>query len=448
MYALLATYLLYTGSIKTAKPQSMQPLPMPVAVKFSENQNIANAFTKLSAAVTDIIQHTNFSRLQRSCIERARTPEMIYKSNEIIPFIKEADTFDRLCSMLADTTYWNFLDTRMMEAMATASMIPAAQETIENFKKAFFGMTLKEAAPYFPVIPLKPNHTELHEDLDRDPSEMTIDELHKHRFYLETKILKIGPDTCTICRIMIGSVTIIWQIHVDHAYQAYSRLKRFHSQSSLQAIRFMSIPETEKWEGLPFLWHGQDMGEIGPIETSTCVRQEPYPLPQGFEWSILSCSNFDEIIQLCTDCNPGYPLSRIFLKWLISSPLYKKECLLGIRSSTSKKLVWFIASTPYHIRIGGKLLSIVNLVYAVDANNQKNHFYNAGIKETMRMLGREGIFQATIMTNRHVIPKRVITHDMYGCDLHSYSLPYTSPRTVGLRRMKPSDVPKAFTLTN
>ena len=449
VHALLATYLLYTGSIKTAKPQSIQPLPMPVEVKFSENQNIANAFTKLSAAVTDIIQHTNFSRLQRSCIERARTPEMIYKSSEIIPFIKEADSFDRLCSMLADTTYWNFLDIRMMEAMATASMIPAAQETIENFKKAFFGMTLKEAAPYFPVIPLKPNHTELYEDLDRDPSQMTIGELHKHRFYLETEILKTGTDTCTICRIMIGSVTIIWQIHVDHAYQAYSMLRKLHPQLSLQAIRFMSIPETERWEGLPFLWHGQDMGEIGPIETSTCVRQEPYPLPQGFEWSVLDSSNFNEIVQLHNNCDPRCCI-RKFLKWLISSPLYKKGCLLGIRSSTSKKLVWLGISTPYHIRIGGKLLSMVHFqhIISLDAEKQHNNLRNVGIKETMRMLVYEGIFQATIMTEQPVIPKSVITHDVYVCDLRSYSLPYTSPRTVGLRRMKPSDVPKAFTLTN
>ena len=450
VHVLLATYLLYTGSTKTAKPQSMQLLPMPVAVKFSEEENIANAFNKLSAAVTDIIQHTNFSRLQRSCIERVRTPEMIYKSNEIIPFVKEADSFDGLCSMLADTTYWNFLDIRMMEAMATASMIPAAQETIENFKKAFFSMTLKEAAPYFPVIPLKPNHTELHEDLDRDPSEMTIGELHKHRFYLETEILKTGPDTCTICRIVIGSVEIIWQIHVDHAYQAHSKLKRFHSQSSLQAIRFMSIPETERWEGLPFVWHGQDMGEIGPTETSTCVRHEPYPLPQGFEWSILNSSNLDEIIQLFDDSDVPFFTVRKHLKWLISSPLYKKGCLLGIRSSTSKKLIWVGISTPYNIRIGGKLLSMVYFQCncTLDAEKQQNYLFNTGIKETMRMLGYEEIFQATIFTHQRVIPKPVITHDMYSCNLRSYSLPYTTPRTVGLRRMKPSDVPKAFTLTN
>ena len=122
----------------TCSISTIQPLPPPVA--FSVDEDIDYAFTKLSAAVTDIIQHTNFDRLQRACIERARFPKMIYKSNEIIPVIKQANSFERLCSMLADTTYWNFLDIRMMETMATASRIPAAQEAIEDFKKIFFSI--------------------------------------------------------------------------------------------------------------------------------------------------------------------------------------------------------------------------------------------------------------------------------------------------------------------
>ena len=422
---------------------------MPVAIKFSEDENIENAFIKLSAAVTDTIQHTNFDRLQRACIERARAPTMFHKSNEIIQNINETNSFQRLCSMLANTTYWNFLDIRMMETMAIASMIPAAQETVENFKKAFFSMTLKEAAPYFPVITVKPNHTELHEELDRDPSKMTIGELHKHRFYLETEILKTGPDTCTICRIVIGSVMIIWQIHVEHAYQAYSRLKKLHPQLSLQAIRFMSIPGMEKWEGLPFLWHGQDIGEIGPIKSSSYVRNKPYPLPQGFEWCVLNRSNFNEVIQLYDDINPSTPISRNLLEWFISSPHYRKGSLLGIRLSLNKKLVWFIACTPYHIRVGGKVLSLVNLQQTVgpDATKQQNQLYNAGIKETMRILGSKGIFHAAIFTKYHLIPKPVITYDVYSCPLLQ-SLPYATPRTVGLRRMKATDVPKALALTN
>ena len=293
---------------------------------------------------------------------------MLHKSNEIVPVIKEAQSFQVLCSMLANTTYWNILDTRMMEAMATASMIPAAQVAIENFKKTFYNMTLKEAAPYFPVIAVKPGYTTMHEDLDQDPSQMTIGELHKHRFYLETKVIQAGPDTCTICQIKIGSVTIIWQIHADHAYQAYSRLKGLGFQLSSLAICFMSVPEMQQWEGLPFLWPGQDMGEIGPIESSSCVRQEPYPLPPGFEWCTLNSSNFSEIIQLddelihTTGMRPLNRMSENWLTWVISYPQYdKNEYLLGIRLSLSKKLVWYMSSVPYNIRVGRKVLSTVYL---------------------------------------------------------------------------------------
>ena len=86
--------------------------------------------------------------------------------------------------------------------------------------------------------------------------------------------------------------------------------------------------------------------------------------------------------------------------------------------------------------------------FTSDPEKQQNYLFNACIKETMRMLGCEEIFQATVITHQRAIPKPVITHHVYICDLRSFSLPYTSPRTVGLRRMKPSDVPKAFTLTN
>ena len=55
---------------------------------------------------------------------------------------------------------------------------------------------------------MKSAHTAMTEELlDKDPSKMTIFELHKHPFYLETELLQTGPDTITICRIVIGSVT-------------------------------------------------------------------------------------------------------------------------------------------------------------------------------------------------------------------------------------------------
>ena len=272
-------------------------------------------------------------------------------------------------------------------------------------------------------------------------SQMTIGELHKHRFYLETEVIQAGPDTCTIRKIIIGSVTIIWQIHVNHAYQVYSRLKRSHPQLSLQAIHYMSVPVMKHWEGLPLLFAGQDIGEVGPIESSIHVRHESYPLPQGFEW----CISMNDIIQ---DLN-----SMKLLEWFSSCSQCKMRCLLGIKLSSSKKLVLLLTCTPCNIRVGGKLLSMVYLQQTVKfcpdiAEEQLFQLYNAGIKEGMRILGSEGIFQAAMFFNRSVIPKPIITYDIYFWDSYLQSLPYASPRTVGLRRMIPRDVPKAFTLTN
>ena len=128
-------------------------------ITFSQEEDIDLAFSKLSASVTSTIENTNFDRLQRAAIERAKSPKMIQKSNELVPIIDGAKSFQALCTVLAKSPYWNFLDTRMMEVMAAASLIPAAQGSIENFRKTFFGMTLSEAAPYFPGVQLKPSQT-------------------------------------------------------------------------------------------------------------------------------------------------------------------------------------------------------------------------------------------------------------------------------------------------
>ena len=438
-----------------AIPQQLtipQLLPIPQQLTFTPAEPIDNAFIKLSAYVTALIQNTNFPSLQRACIEKASSPRMLRKSNEIVPIIKGAESFQALCIMIAETTFWNFLDIRMMEAMAIASMIPAAQIAIENFKKTFFNMTLKEAAPQFPVIAIKPGYTAMHEDLDRDPSQMTIGELHKHRFYLEKEIVQAGPDTCTICRIMIGLVKIVWQIHVDHVYQTYSRLKTLHAQLSLQAIHLISIPATEDWEELPLLWRGQDIDKIGPIVSSNYAGCEIYPLPQGFEWCALNSNNFEEIIQLSKYVNPFNPMAKNFLKWFISSPLYKKNCLSGIRLSSNKRLVMILLCTPYKVRVGKKLLSVVNLQQVVhfcpDIESQLHRLCNGLVKETLRKLASKNVFQALMCMNRYVIPKPVITYEIYFWNFHLQPLSYRAPRTVGLRRMKVSDIHEAFTFTN
>ena len=381
-------------------------------------------------------------------METAQSPYMALKSHQIIPILMEAQSFQNLCTSLAKSPYWNFLDTRILEAMAAASLIPAVQESIENFKKTFFGMTLSEAAPYFPVrVRPKPDHTIMREVLDKDPTKITIGDLHKHRFFIEMEITK-KPDSCKISWIVIGSVIIEWQIHVDLVYQAHSALESKLSQLALQSVTHLSIPEVIRWAELPIFWRGQEVTHIGPFEDLMGVPS--YTLPEGLEWTTLSFDDIDEIMNLY---DSTYKIMyQNALPWNFKHPDYKKEFVFGVRESSSKKLVWAIWCVPYHISIKEQSLPVVELQQqGIYYGGKQDELYNAVTREAMKRLKSVGISQSVVSLTTPEIIRPTITFTLW---VYNFSLPshppllYNSPQTAGLRKMTPEDVPNALTLTN
>ena len=427
-----------------------------IPMNFSKKENISLAFAKLSASVTTTIQTIDFSRLKRSAIERAKSPEMIQKSSEIVSTIKAANSFQDLCTSLADTPYWNFLDIRMMEAMAAASLIPAAQQSVENFKRTFFGMTLAEAVPYFPIIPLKSAHTAMTEQLDKDPSKMTIFELHKHRFYLETELLQTGPDTITICRIVIGSVTITWQINVDHVYKAYCSLKKKQSQLPPQGIMALSVHEAEAFEGLPFVWRSQEIKHIGPIEPlPQQVQHEPIPLPEGLQWI-----PFD-ITSVISDLIPNQMLNYFMsghTQWIDFHPLSptvkesmpdfsEKKWSLAIKDKATDKIIGSMQCYIMYVQVGGKVLKMFHLFRFPSYHV---HVANLMYREVFRRVNLYGISQGLEVSLGESILKPVaaLTRWTYNFkDTYNLPLPH-SPTTPGWRAMTSKDIPSALALTN
>ena len=328
---------------------------------FSSDEDVDKAFSKLTSFVTKAIEDVNFNVLQRAAIERAKSPKMLPKSGETVPIIKAANSFQNLCTLLADTPYWHFLDIRMLEAMATASMIPTAQETIENFKKAFYGLTLSKAVPYFPVHKQpKPSHITIEEILEVDPSKMTIGELHEHRFYLETEYFRTGKDTLTFYKIIIGSVMIFWQIHVDHVYRAYTSLNEGHRQLSLSANSSLLINDIKVWDGLSVLWRGQAIDRIGPITPLPLpVFANRFPLSGSFHWTTLKTTK--EVSTL-----HQYP-DEIYT-WL---DLYPHSCKMedwyfGIRRYSDEDLIGAMICVQRCMRIGKKFLTVVHILPFVE----------------------------------------------------------------------------------
>ena len=382
--------------------------------------------------------------MQEACIETAQSPNNLVSEN-FTSSIVEVKTFNDLFLTLAKSTHWNFLDTRMMEAMVTASMIPAAQQSLENFKKAHFGKKLSEVVPHHvPVIPLKPGHTILREVLNKDPRDLTIAEFHEHCFYLETELLETGRGTLSYYKIMVGSVIIEWQIHVDCIYQVHLLLKKKRAVLSSQAISQLSIPNAIKWTGLPVKWIGQELGQIGPIEPLTDkVQKQPYLLPRGYEWTCVH----REIDETCKETDHSAAIHQS--QWY---SLHPKVKVLAIKSSTATV---FLTGVLTHVSIRGKLITLaqVSTNDALEISEDfTNLLHNIAVKELMRQFQFNGIYQALISPVHPGIKEvvqPVVTLRVWSFDFHKLDhLPYSTPQTAGLRKITSEDIPSALAVTN
>ena len=328
-------------------------------------------------------------------------------------------------------------------------MIPAAQQSMENFKKAFFNMKLSEVVPYYvPVMQLKFGYTEIEEVLDKDPREFTIGELHSHRFYLETELFKTGSGTLRYYKIMIGSVVIVWQIHVDDVYQAYTSLK---NQTPSPAIVHLTIPRVQKWIGIPILWRGQNIEKIGPIEPlSGYITHNPLELPKQFEWTLIDSSDFDEIMELNKNHKDVQLVDESqLMEWMVLHPYFKKEFFFGIRKFNDQKLNGWIYLQSLHIVINGKSYSSIRTrhTWYTDDIILNPSLQNILYREIIRIAYLNKIYQIMVGLPYPEIIKPISTLTLWS---YVFSEPFLpgSLKTVGLRKMTEKDIPSALALTN
>ena len=417
---------------------------------FLPDEDIDAAFSKLSLSVTSTIENTHFFALRRACIKRTNSPKMFQKLYELYSINNAARLFQALCTMLAKSPYWNFLDIRMMEAIAAASLIPAVQESVENFKRTFFGMSLFDVAPYFPLIPMKSSHIAIIEELAEELSKITLFELYKHRFYLETELIQTGLNTCiyTKCNIATGTVKITWQIHVDHVYKAYCSWKEKQSQSS-QKHMTISFKDIGMYEGLPLVWRGEEIKQYGPIEPLSPIQQTPVNLLGGLQWVPY---DFPKVVK-----DLHLPLSKEFMQWVDCHPLsptvknmissyLENKWFFAINYEEENQLIGCMKWYFLYARVGGKTLKLFHVLFRVNATHEVG---NLMFKELFRRVKLYGISQGLMYSTIDTILKPVTTVTSWTYIFHGENLPLPhSPKTPGWRAMTSKDILSALTLTN
>ena len=269
---------------------------------FDKSLNIESAFIRLTSEIENILELKKFPKLRRACIARINSLGSNLPQS-LVPKIQKTVTLDEMLDVFSGSPYWNWFDTRLLQALVSASGSSEAEEWLERFKAIFYAKKVTEVIPYVIIKPFQES-IKIFEKFDKDPKDLTISELLEHKYKLEYEVLDIDEGELVLSCIKTGCVELTWQMPQELVYRAYTSMKRKHDELSSLAVKSLVCKEADEYAGLPILWCGQEVGEVGPIEPlPEHVRQEPYSLPQGFQWVPLSSNNVEEVTKFIKKCH-------------------------------------------------------------------------------------------------------------------------------------------------
>jgi len=156
---------------------------------------------------------------------------------------------------------------------------------------------------------------------------------------------------------------------------------------------------------------------IDKEKTIAEVRQIPYALPEGFEWSDIEVNDEKSIKEVYTLLNENYvedddnmfrfDYSIDFLRWSLQPPGYYKTWHVGVRVTKSKMLVGFITGVPSKISIYKKEIKMAEINFlCVHKKLREKRLAPVLIMEVTRRVNLEGIWQAVYTAGR-LLPKPV-----------------------------------------
>jgi glycylpeptide N-tetradecanoyltransferase len=174
------------------------------------------------------------------------------------------------------------------------------------------------------------------------------------------------------------------------------------------------------WSTQPVPRMDEKIDDNAPIEADkqiSEIKQEPYALPEGFEWDTVSINDPFQLQELYTLLNENYvedddAMFRFdyqpnFIKWALQPPGWRQEWHTGVRVAKSRKLVGFISAIPGTLSVYNKSNKMVEINFlCVHKKLRSKRLAPVLIREITRRVNLTGIFQA-VYTAGVVLPKPI-----------------------------------------
>eukprot|EP00941_MAST-03F_sp_MAST-3F-sp1_P002902 g2902.t1 len=174
------------------------------------------------------------------------------------------------------------------------------------------------------------------------------------------------------------------------------------------------------WDTQPVPKHSAIIETDGPIDAVKevkDVRQEPYPLPKGFEWVVIDITDAAERREVYTLLSENYvedddnmfrfDYSEDFLQWALQPPGFVQDWHVGVRQTNNKKLRGFITGVPANVRVRENRIRCAEINFlCVHKKLRSKRLAPVLIKEVTRRINLKSIWQA-VYTAGVVLPKPV-----------------------------------------
>ncbi|RVW52091.1 hypothetical protein VitviT2T_013209 [Vitis vinifera] len=224
------------------------------------------------------------------------------------------------------------------------------------------------------------------------------------------------------------------------------------------------------WETQP-VGQFKDIGNAslaeGPIEQPAPlseVKQEPYNLPNLYEWITCDIDSEETCMEVYNLLTNNYVeddenmfrfnYSKEFLRWALRPPGYFKSWHIGVCVKSSKKLVAFITGVPARIRVRDDIVTMAEINFlCVHKKLRSKRLAPVMIKEVTRRVHLENIWQAAY-TAGVVLPTPISTCQYWHRSLNPKKLidvgfsrlgaRMTMSRTIKLYKLPDSTVTPGF----
>ena len=222
---LFLTYLLmyvhmYVGDISVTSTLSISASESSGLFKYPVT--ITDAYSTLISELTNILKDCDLSRLKATLLHQTRTPDGVKLNRRLRVKIESAKSSFDLLYLMHNIPSCNWLDTRLIGALAHGCGSKSAVNLLQGYKSYVFSKKLSDALPSFVIQPQTSAYvTAVSMKIRKDPDKITISDILQYLSSVKNVILDLGNQRLNIKHVKKGCLEVFCHIPIHCRLNAY-----------------------------------------------------------------------------------------------------------------------------------------------------------------------------------------------------------------------------------